>query len=216
MAFGASDDILYEKTLPKLMEMKEQGKPFYAQIISMSAHHPFDLPESKVMLNLPENLNDTLMDRYFQAQHYADQAIGEFIADLKSSGLWDNSIVMFYGDHQGLPIYSLSKNERNAMEGLLGHEYQYPDMFNIPFILHAPGMTDPAVISKTGGQADILPTVANLTGISMQDQISFRCEFARPEGTADMLPMRHFLPSGSLITDTNIYMPGNEFDDGTD
>ena len=123
VAFGASDDILYEKTLPKLMEMQEQGKPFYAQIISMSAHHPFDLPESKMTLNLPENLNDTLMGRYLQSQHYADQAIGKFIADLKSSGLWDNSIVMFYGDHQGLPIYSLSKNERNAMEGLIGHEY---------------------------------------------------------------------------------------------
>nr|WP_181907473.1 LTA synthase family protein [Cohnella lupini] len=213
VAFGASDEVLYAKTLDELKKISKRGKPFYSQIISMSSHHPYNIPESKIRMDLPEELKDTLVGRYIQAQNYADYALGAFIDGLKQSGLWDNSIVLFYGDHQGLPVYSLDSDEQEQMKNLLGHEYGYTDMFKIPLIMHAPGVTYPALIKKTGGQIDILPTVANLTGISIANQIHFGQDLLNQ--SSNVLPMRHFLPSGSIVTDSEVFVPGIGFEDGT-
>jgi phosphoglycerol transferase MdoB-like AlkP superfamily enzyme len=213
VAFGASDEVLYAKTLDELKKISKGGKPFYSQIISMSSHHPYNIPESKIRMELPEELNDTLVGRYIQAQNYADYALGAFIDGLKQSGLWDNSIVLFYGDHQGLPVYSLDSDEQEQMKNLLGHEYGYTDMFKIPLIMHAPGVTYPALIKKTGGQIDILPTVANLTGVSIANQIHFGQDLLNQ--SSNVLPMRHFLPSGSIVTDSEVFVPGVGFEDGT-
>ncbi|MFC5700336.1 LTA synthase family protein [Cohnella faecalis] len=215
VAFGASDEVLYAKTAEELKKMRAAGKPFYAQIISMSSHHPYNIPENKYRMTLPERMEDTLVGRYIRAQNYSDYALGKFIDELKQSGIWDNSIVLLYGDHQGLPVYSLDNKEKDLMKDMLGHEYSYADMFNIPLIMHAPGVTSPALIEKTGGQIDILPTVANLTGVSIANQIHFGVDLLNQGQASSVLPMRHFLPSGSFVTDSDVFVPGIGFEDGT-
>ncbi|WP_337103547.1 LTA synthase family protein [Paenibacillus sp. YIM B09110] len=212
VAFGSSDEVLYAKTIDELVKMDKEEQPFYAQVISMSAHHPYHIPESKYRMTLPSKYDDTLVGNYIHAQNYADYALGQFIADLKETGLWDNSVVLMYGDHQGLPLYSLDGSEKKLIEELIGHEYGYTDMFKIPLIMHAPGVTYPAVMEQTGGQIDILPTVANLTGVSLDNQIHFGQDLLNQ--TSNLLPMRHFLPSGSVITDTDVFLPGIGFEDG--
>jgi len=83
--------------------MDESDRPFYAQVISMSAHHPYNLPESKRRMTLPEEMKDSMIGRYLLAQNYADYALGGFIEDLKTSGLWDDSIFILYGDTKAFP-----------------------------------------------------------------------------------------------------------------
>lgn len=213
IAFGASDEVLFAKTVPELAKMDAQEDPFYAMVISMSAHHPFKMPESKFKMKLPKRYEGTLVGDYIQAQNYADYAMGQFLDELKSSGLWDDSLIVFYGDHQGVSLYSLDGNEKSLMEEMVGHEYGYTDMFNVPFIVHAPGISQPAVYSQTGGQVDILPTVANLLGVSTQNQIHFGEDLMNQN--TNLLPVRHFLPTGSFINDTNMFLTGVSFDDGT-
>lgn len=213
IAFGASDEVLYAKTADKLEQMNQDSKPFYAQVLSMSSHHPYKMPESKYHMKLSERFGGTLVGDYILAQNYTDYAVGLFIDDLKKRGIWDESVILFYGDHQGLPLYSLSTDEKDIMKELLGREYGYTDMFNIPFIMSAPGVTYPSVIDKVGGQIDILPTVANLMGISLKDQIHFGEDLLNQN--TNILPMRHFLPTGSFINDTNMYLPGIAYEDGT-
>ncbi|MFC5403491.1 LTA synthase family protein [Cohnella soli] len=212
VAFGASDEVLFAKTMDELKKMDANEQPFYAQLITMSSHHPYNIPEDKVRMQLPKEFEGTLIGRYIKAQNYSDYALGQFIDQLKASGLWDDSIVLFYGDHQGLPVYSLDSKEKSLMKELLGHEYEYPDMFNIPLIMHVPGAMSPTEIDKTGGQADILPTVANLMGISLANQLHFGQDLFNTE--TNVLPMRHFLPSGSIITDNDVFVPGIAYDDG--
>ncbi|MBB6735021.1 LTA synthase family protein [Cohnella zeiphila] len=213
VAFSASDEVLYQKTLPKLEEMDQVDKPFYAMIISQSAHHPFNIPERKYKMQLPERYEGTLVGDYIRSQNYADYALGQFIDQLKSSGLWDDSVILFYGDHQGLSLYALSQKEKDMMKDMLGREYGYTDMFNIPLILHAPGVTtSPKKLEQTGGQIDILPTVSNLLGFSLQNQIHFGEDLFNQK--TNLLPMRHFLPTGSFINDTSVFLPGIEYEDG--
>lgn len=212
IAFGASDEILYAKTVPELVKMDAEDKPFYAMVISMSAHHPYKMPESKYKMTLPKRYEGTLVGNYILAQNYADYAMGQFLDQLKSSGLWDDSVIVFYGDHQGVSLYSLTGNEKSLMEEMVGHEYGYTDMFNVPLIVHAPGVGEPTVYSQTGGQIDIMPTVANLLGISMKDQIHFGEDLMNQQ--TNLLPVRHFLPTGSFINDTSIYVTGVNYEDG--
>ncbi|MBB6673517.1 LTA synthase family protein [Cohnella nanjingensis] len=213
IAFGASDEVLFAKTVPELARMDQDRQPFYAMVISMSAHHPYKIPDEKAKIRLPERFDGTLVGNYIRAQNYADYAMGQFIDGLKAQGLWDDSVIVFYGDHQGLPLYSLSNKEKELMQGMFGREYGYTDMFNIPFIVHAPGVSAPAVFDKTGGQVDILPTVANLLGVSLKDQIHFGEDLFNQD--TNLLPMRHFLPTGSFINDKSVFLPGISYEDGT-
>ncbi|TYP70081.1 LTA synthase family protein [Paenibacillus methanolicus] len=213
IAFGASDEVFFEKTMPKLIEMDAAEKPFYAMVISMSAHHPFHLPEEKYKMQLPERFEGTLVGDYIRSQNYADWAIGKFIDDLKTSGLWENSVVMFYGDHQGVSLYALDGKEKELMQEVMDREYGYTDMFNIPFILHAPGVTSPSEIGMTGGLIDILPTAANLLGVSLDQQIHFGQDLLNAQ--SNLVPMRHFLPTGTFINDKAMFLPGISFEDGT-
>ncbi|GIP26696.1 hypothetical protein J23TS9_18260 [Paenibacillus sp. J23TS9] len=212
IAFGSSDEVLFAKTVPELTKLDAKNEPFYAMVMSMSAHHPFRIPEDKYNMKLPERYEGTLLGDYIRAQNYADFAMGQFLEGLKSSGLWDDSLIVFYGDHQGVPMYTLGSKERDMMEELLGHEYGYTDMFNIPFIMHSPSVDLPEKIDLTGGQIDILPTVANLLGVSVQNQLHFGEDLLNQQ--TNLIPLRHFLPSGSFINDNSMYVTGNAYADG--
>lgn len=212
IAFGSSDEVLFAKTVPELVKMDAEDNPFYAMVMSMSAHHPYKMPESKLQMTLPKRYEGTLVGNYILAQNYADYAMGQFLDQLESSGLWEDSVIVFYGDHQGVSLFSLDGNEKSLMEEMVGHEYGYTDMFNVPFIVHIPGMDQPIISNQTGGQIDILPTVANLLGISMKDQLHFGEDLMNQQ--TNLLPVRHFLPTGSFINDTSMYLTGVDYDDG--
>lgn len=213
IAFGASDEVLYARTLPELEQLDAADNPFYAMVISMSAHHPYRIPEAKYQMELPESYEDTLLGNYILAQNYADYALGQFLEGLKSSGLWDDSLIVFYGDHQGLPIYALEKKEKQLMEELIGHEYGYTDMLGVPFIVHAPGIDWSGELTRTGGQIDILPTVANLLGVSVDNQLHFGEDLMNQP--LNLIPFKHFLPTGSFLNDSSLFVTGAGYDDGT-
>jgi lipoteichoic acid synthase len=213
IAFGSSDEVLFAKTLPELSRLDAGEQPFYAMVMSMSAHHPFHIPEEKYKMKLPEDYEGTLLGDYIRAQNYADYAMGQFLEDLKTSGLWEDSLIVFYGDHQGLPMYTLDGDEKDLMKSLIGHEYGYTDMFNIPFIVHSPGGELPSMNEGSGGQIDILPTVANLLGVSIQNQLHFGQDLFNQD--SNLIPVRHFLPVGSFVNDQSMYVTGNDYADGS-
>ncbi|MGG3455704.1 LTA synthase family protein [Paenibacillus rhizolycopersici] len=212
--FGPSDEVLYKKTAEELDRMQQTGQPFYTQVISMTAHHPFTTPHEKDKIQLPERYQDNMVGDYLRAQSYADYALGQFIQDLKQRGIWDNSVVMIYGDHLGLPMYSLDKHGLELMKEIYGRDYSYIDMINIPMLIHAPGVDTPAVMNNVGGQVDILPTVANLLGVNLDNHIHFGEDILN-QTSYNLLPQRYYLPSGSFLNDQALFIPGVWYNDGT-
>lgn len=211
--FGASDEVLYRKTADKLKDMSTGGQPFYAQIISMSAHHPFTIPEEKYQMKLPERYEGTFVGDYIRAQNYADVAFGQFVEELKANGLWDNSVIMIYGDHMGLPIYSLDHDDKELMTEIYGHDYLYANMLNIPLIIHGGGNTNSQTLEQVGGEVDIMPTAAGLLGVSMENNLHFGQDLLSEK--YNLLPERYYLPSGSFIASSGLLIPGNSFEDNT-
>jgi len=211
--FGSSDEVLYAKSAQELARLAGQGKRLYANIVSMSAHHPFNLPAHKALLELPERFEGTFVGDYLVSQHYADAALGGFFKQLQANGLWEDSLIVIYGDHMGVPIYSLTNDDHRLLEELNGKPYDYTQMLNIPLFLIAPGALEPAVLQQIGGHSDIMPTVANLAGVSLADNVVFGQDLLNAAPT--LLPLRYYLPSGSFINDSVIYVPGIGFEDGT-
>ena len=103
------------------------------------------------------------MDGYVVTAHYLDQAFGEFINYLKKVNLYDNSMIVVYGDH-----YGISNNHRPAIAKLLGKKkvtnYDLAMFQKVPFMIHAPGVQG-GVNHTYGGEIDALPTIMDLLGI---------------------------------------------------
>jgi Phosphoglycerol transferase and related proteins, alkaline phosphatase superfamily len=211
--FGSSDEVLYRKSVAEMARLANEGERIYANLISMSAHHPFNLPAHKDTFDLPGRFRDTFVGDYLRSQHYADSALGVFIEEMKAAGLWDNSLIVIYGDHMGMPVYSLTKEDRSLLKELLGRTYGYQDMLRVPLLLVAPGALEPQTIETVGGQSDIMPTVANLAGIRLDGSVVFGQDLLNYR--SNLLPIRYYLPTGSFINDRAIFVPGEGFGDGT-
>ena len=62
------------------------------------------------MLDLPKHLDGTYIGNYLQSVHYADYALGIFIEELQTAGLWDEAMLVVYGDHFGISIQSAQED----------------------------------------------------------------------------------------------------------
>jgi lipoteichoic acid synthase len=210
---GSSDEVLYKKTVDILKTYKDKQQTFYADIITLSGHHPFTIPKSKQRIELPSEYKGTLLGNYLTAQNYADFALGQLVDELKAANLWDNSMLLIYGDHMGLPIYALSESEKDQIERLTGKPYNYDSMMNIPLLTIIPGVTDGQRMESIGGQIDFMPTIANLVGVPMGDRILFGQDLLNQPH--NLLAERYYLPTGSFIDDNEIFIPGDSVADGS-
>lgn len=211
-SYGASDKELYRVGLTKMSAAAKKGRPFYAQFVSLSSHHPFKIPEEFQALDLPEDLAGTELGDYLQALHYTDEALGTLIEGLKAEGLWDNTILAFYGDHAGLQV---AQNDPVEVSAKLGIAYDSRlSRFNIPFVIHTPANTH-AVVERTGGQVDILPTLANLLGLDVNSDTFMAFGHDLLNVKSNVIGMRYYLPTGSFFNDEILFVPGKGFEDGT-
>ncbi|HZG87622.1 LTA synthase family protein [Paenibacillus sp.] len=214
IAFGASDEVLYDKTIPVLRELRDSGKPFYAHVVAQSSHHPFIPPEGKEMLPLPEEWEGTDIGNYLKMTNYSDHALGLFIERLKEEGLWENTMLVVYGDHFGVSSHSLAAVDRELLEKTLGHEYDARTVHNIPFLIAIPGVTDEgAVFDRLGGQVDFMATMSNLLGVKLNAHIQFGQDLLN--SSHNILGSRFYLPTGSFFNDKIMYISGETFGEGT-
>ncbi|TNJ61532.1 LTA synthase family protein [Paenibacillus hemerocallicola] len=212
-AFGASDEQLFRTGIQQLKGLSGKDTPFYAQFVTASSHHPFVTPDNKKQIRLPaEKYKDTQVGEYLESVNYADHALGTFIDQLKATGLWDSSIVVVYGDHSGLkPQY----NDPEEVTRLLGIPYdEYVTRFNVPFIVHVPGQTEGETVEQVGGQLDMMPTVANLLGISFEDSNYVHFGHDLMNTDRNVFGIRYYLPTGSFVNDDILFIPGEGFEDG--
>lgn len=211
-SFGASDEELYRVGLEKLQALKQQNKPFYAQFVTTSSHHPFKVPSAQQRIAMPDSLQDTQLGNYLTSLNYTDYALGEFIKGLKASGLWEDTVLVAYGDHSGLQT---KDNDPAWVSEQLGINYDGEvSRFNIPLFVHVPG-AEGKVVDQVGGQVDIMPTVSNLLGVSLKDEgyTAFGQDLLNT--SHNVIGMRYYLPTGSFFNNDILFVPGKGFEDGT-
>jgi lipoteichoic acid synthase len=194
--WGSSDEVLFQKAIPVLVDYKNHNQKFYASFITLTNHHPYKLPANKKSLTLPAGMDGTLLGDYLTSVHYEDYALGLFIQALKANHLWDDTVLIIYGDHFGIPEAE-EKKSQSTLKKILGREYTVIDRLNVPLFLRVPELK-PQTVASAGGQVDILPTLANLFKLSLNGQLVFGRDILNTKH--NLLGFRYYYPEGTYIS----------------
>ena len=166
--WGLTDEAFFEQTLDYL---KGLPQPFYAKLLTLTNHYPFEIPEQYQYIS-PGETNNEIVNHYITTVRYLDEALKSFITNLKESGLYDNTIIVMYGDH-----YGLSESYYEDLAILLQEEEitlnRHLDLQRVPFIIHLPNQEEGEVVSTVSGQIDMKPTLLNLVGLPVNAYINF-------------------------------------------
>lgn len=159
IGWGLNDNSLFRQSIDI---MKKEDKPFYSFIITLTNHHPYDAYAELSDFDVA-GVEGELMQNYLKSVHEADKAIGDFIQQLKDSGFYENSILVFYGDHEGITGKdSILLDDFFGIEE--GNGFQQRQYEKVPLIIHLPDEKLKGIIRKTAGQIDVMPTLLNLLG----------------------------------------------------
>lgn len=207
IGFGPSDAVLFDFVTEQVKEKVAQNKLMYANIMSITSHTPFEMPAKDEFLTLPKEYEGTYVGNYLQSVRYTDEHIGRFIQELKDLGIYDESVIVVFGDHSGLHGRPMTPKDNELMESLLGHQYSLKDRFKLPFIVTVPGVfKNHTINTNLGGQIDMMPTLLNLLGIEIKTPIIGQNLFHYKN---NLLGMRYYLPGGSFFNNENLYLAEN-------
>ncbi|MDA7027449.1 LTA synthase family protein [Bacillus sp. CLL-7-23] len=180
--------------------MKHLPKPFYSNLITLTNHFPFQIDDKDKLID-EYHSESKVLNRYVTTVRYQDESLKHFIEELKHNGLYDDSVLVFMGDH-----YGISEAHQEAVGQLLGKTETTPydtiQLQRVPLIIHIPGITDkkPRIISETSGQIDVKPTLLHLLGIETKGMIHFGHDLFSEERKPFVV-----LRNGNFITDDYIY-----------
>ncbi|MCL5666782.1 MAG: LTA synthase family protein [Patescibacteria group bacterium] len=141
------------------IKLENFSQPFLATLITLTSHSPFELPEDLRTLNLPQQPGlDLNQQNYLESIRYVDQAIGQFVEKLKQDGLYENSLILIYGDHGSF----------SGIGQALGDDQNILPAFHnshVPLVVLAPGSGLKGANNAPASHLDLYPTIANLLGI---------------------------------------------------
>ena len=207
VGWGLKDKDFFTQSIAHLKEMKETGNPFYAKFITLTNHHPYTLDEEDATIGKFTSNSKTL-NNYFQTVRYMDESIEQFFTQLKEEGLYEDSIIIMYGDH-----YGISENHNEAMAQYLEKESITPfdsvQLQRVPLIIHIPGQ-EGETISTVSGQIDLKPTILNLLGLDANEDIQFGSDVFSEEKLEFTV-----LRDGSFITKDYVYTQETLYDKAT-
>ena len=195
---GLSDREFFRQSMDWLETFEE---PFYAMYVTVSSHHPYAIPLKDREIELAPEDEETLFGLYMQASNYVDRAIGEFMEELKEAGLYDNSIILIYGDHYALTNTSAENSTR--VSALTGSDYTIFDVFNVPLIIHIPGSGVTEVNHIAGGHMDVEPTLLCLLGLTNDKSVMFGQNLLEAE--SGFVCEQAHVSIGSFISDSVFY-----------
>lgn len=159
--------------------------PFFAAVHLYDPHIPYNAPEPYIgMYTNPEYSGEygvtwgqgitemtdinmgvvvpteadmqNLIDLYDAELTYMDSEIGRMLAELRSRGIAENTLIVLVGDH-GEEFYE--------HQGIEHGRTLYQEMTHVPLILAGPGFNGGHRISETVAQLDIAGTIASQAGI---------------------------------------------------
>lgn len=192
-----SDELLYRQIFDMLPETEN---PVFVDLVAASSHKPFELAgiqnkESKVSIDIGK-YSGTELGNYLEAVNYADYAFGIFLEELKARGLYDNSVILAYGDHYGMQMYDenliefLGEDKENYNSARMQFEFS-----NVVCGMRIPGVQN-LKIDYPVSKVDIKPTLMQICNI--------KDEFSLGTSIFEQKPYV-CINNGNIITDKYYY-----------
>lgn len=190
---GLSDESFFKQVVPMIEEIDKNGlKPFYGTLITLTNHTPWedaknvsDLKTTWTVSVDGEDIvrdyleNKTLGD-YIKCINYMDKTIGQFLDNMESRGLLDNTVIVIYGDHDARiskKNYDYMYNYNPYSDEIRGiedsnyvefNDYDYELNKKVPFIIWSKDLDEGKVIDTPMGMIDVMPTLGNMLNIYNQ------------------------------------------------
>lgn len=206
IGWGLGDRSLFRQSA-EILTTAEQ--PFFSFFVTLTNHYPFFIPQKHKTssfdtseLSDSEIRSERIFAHYFHSVQYTDYALSEFFGYLKEKGLYDNSLIVMYGDHYG--INRQNPEYEKLVSDYLGRPYGYEDMLNVPFFIHIPGLGEAKTLHTVGGEVDIMPTILNLLGIEKEPSVvHFGQDLLNTSEGFVALPA--YVPQGSFVAGSTYF-----------
>ena len=117
VGLGINDKLFFKQAIGIMETIEEENKNYFGTVITLSNHSPFadnelftyDISDyyksddGKMISSC--YLCEKDVGRYIKSVHYADEALGDFIKYIKESNKFNNTVFVFYGDHDAKLSY---------------------------------------------------------------------------------------------------------------
>jgi arylsulfatase A-like enzyme len=151
-SFGVDEPAVIE-TMFSWIDRGPTDRPFFAVYLPVAGHHPY-------LSSGGPFPGETDLGAYKNAIHAGDQALGALIDGLKRRGLFEQTLIVVYGDHGE----AFDQHPGNRAHSL----YIYDENVRVPLIIRVPGAPAVAVrrVPQVASVIDIGPTIVDLLGLA--------------------------------------------------
>jgi arylsulfatase A-like enzyme len=169
-SFGIDEESTVRRILRWIDTRSTQ--PFFLTYLPIAGHHPYATPTGEGPFPSVPAIN-----RYRNALHYADQAVGQLLDGLRQRGLKQSTLFILCGDHG------------QAFEqhpGNIGHTlFLYEENVRVPLLIAAPGLFENSQrVNCVASLVDTMPTILDLLGLPIPHRIEGRSLLSGPERVA--------------------------------
>lgn len=142
--------------------MKNRDRPFFLTWWNYSVHYPFEAPDELVR-KYEKRIGPGVKNPTYAAMiEGMDRAIGRFLDQLDSSGLAENTLVIFTSDNGAWGT------DMKPLRGEKGHLWE--GGIRVPWIVRWPGTVGPGTLCSTPIiSTDVYPTLLEVAGIEIDE-----------------------------------------------
>jgi phosphoglycerol transferase MdoB-like AlkP superfamily enzyme len=152
---GVNDYDFFADSQKIIKRTAEEENPFFAYLISLTSHTPFNFYPKTAVEDFKE-VDNELLRNYFKSINFLDQSLQYFMDNLEEAGILENTLVVIYSDHES----EIQTGEyKSGREFILWRSVKIP--YHIPLIIHHPELGK-KTISHAGTTTDIAPTILDL------------------------------------------------------
>jgi len=182
---------MYEPASFTLAEQRTppEGAPPYAPTTWGELRQYRGIPKQG---DLPEELERTLIHGYHAATSFMDAQVGKVLQALDETGLAENTIIVFWGDHG----WHLGDH------GMWCKHTNYEHAARIPLIISAPGVTGRGAATQSLIESvDLYPTLCELAGVERPENLdgASQVKTLRDPEAAGKDSVVHVYPRGERI-----------------
>ena len=187
---GLSDESFFKQVVPMIKEIDMNvGQPYYGTLITLTNHTPWkeadEYSDYKTTWTVSVNgesvtrdyLEGKTLGKYIKSMNYMDKAIGQFLENMETEGLLDNTVIVIYGDHDARiskSNYDYMYNYNPVTDSVLKsgdegytdfNDYDYELNKKVPLIIWSKDLVESKIISTPMGMIDVMPTLGNMLNI---------------------------------------------------
>jgi hypothetical protein len=154
-SFGVDEPAAIDRIFSWIDSLDSDDR-FFLTYLPIAGHHPYATPEPGPF---PA---DNEFDRYLNALHYGDRALGALLDGLVARGLYESTLFVVFGDHG---------EAFGQQEGNFGHSFFiYDTNVRVPYLIAIPGVTEEqARVPNPASVIDTAPTILDLLGLPVPD-----------------------------------------------